>query len=168
VIDKNIVSRLDLNLIIQRIHDQYIQTWFCELDQSPKLITYRLYKISFCYEPYLSRIYNYNLRTCLSRFRCSSHKLFIEEGRHHNIARELRLCKYCNMNMIENEYHFLLVCPFYQDLRRKLLPNYYCSWPSTHKFVALITTNNSTILKRLSSYINSANKRRIIIMTFLL
>jgi len=30
------------------------------------------------------------------------HKLFIEEGRHHNIARELRLCKYCTMNMIEN------------------------------------------------------------------
>jgi len=47
VIDKNIVSRLDLNLIIQRIHDQYIQTWFCELDQSPKLITYRLYKTVF-------------------------------------------------------------------------------------------------------------------------
>ena len=34
MIDKNI-SRLDLNLIIQRIHDQYIQTWFSELDQSP-------------------------------------------------------------------------------------------------------------------------------------
>ena len=161
MIDKNIVSRLYLNLIIQRIHDQYIQTWFSELDQSPKLITYRLYKTSFCYEPYLSRINNYNLRFCLSRFRCSSHKLFIEEGRYHNIARELRLCKYCNMNMIENEYHFLLVCPFYHDLRRKLLPNYYCSWPSTHKFVALITTKSSTVLKRLSSYINNANKRRI-------
>ena len=32
MIDKNIVSRLDLNLIIQRIHGQYIQTWFSELD----------------------------------------------------------------------------------------------------------------------------------------
>ena len=35
MIDKHIVRRLDLNLIIQRIHDQYIQT---------KLITYRLFK----------------------------------------------------------------------------------------------------------------------------
>ena len=76
MIDKNIVSRLDLILIIQRIHDQYIQT---------KLITYRLFKTSLCYEPYLSRINNYYLRTCLSRFRCLSHKLFIEEGRHHTI-----------------------------------------------------------------------------------
>ena len=40
MIDTNIVSRLDINLIIQRIHDQYIQTWFSELDHSPKLITY--------------------------------------------------------------------------------------------------------------------------------
>ena len=35
MIDKSIVSRLDLNLIIQRIHDQYIQTWFSELDNIP-------------------------------------------------------------------------------------------------------------------------------------
>ena len=35
MIDNSIVSRRDLNLIIQRIHDQYIQTWFSELDQSP-------------------------------------------------------------------------------------------------------------------------------------
>jgi len=62
MIDKNSVSRLDLNLTIQRIHDQFIQTWFSELDQSPKLIAYRLFKTSFCYEPYLSRINNYNLR----------------------------------------------------------------------------------------------------------
>jgi len=122
MIDKNIVSRLDLNLIIQRIHDQYIQTWFSELDQSPKLLTYRLFKTSFCYEPYVSRTNNYTVRTCLSRFRCSSHELCIEEGRYHNIARELRLCKYCTMNMIENEYPFLLVCPFYQNLRRNVYP----------------------------------------------
>ena len=62
--------------------------------------------------------------------------------------------------MIENEYNFLLVCPFQQDLRRKLLPNYYCSWLNTHTFIALLTTNNSTLLKRLSSYLNNANKRR--------
>jgi len=47
MIDKNIVSRLDLNLIIQRIHDQYIQTWFSKLDQSQMLITYRLFENSF-------------------------------------------------------------------------------------------------------------------------
>ena len=47
MIDKNTVSRLDLNLIIQRFHDQYIQTWFSKLDQSPNLITYRLLKPVF-------------------------------------------------------------------------------------------------------------------------
>jgi len=62
MIDKNSVSRLDLNLVIQRIHDQYIQTWISELDQSPKLLTYRLFKTSFCYEPCLSRINNCYLR----------------------------------------------------------------------------------------------------------
>ena len=84
-----------------------------------------------------------------------SHNVFIEEGPHHNIAHEPRLCKYCTMNIIENEYHF------YSDLRRTLLPKYNCSWPNIHKCIALITTNNSTLLKRLSSYLDNANKRRI-------
>jgi len=34
------------------------------------------------------------------------------------------------MNMIENDYHFLLVCPFYQDRRRNRF------WSNTHKGVA--------------------------------
>ena len=53
IIDKSSVSRLDLNLTIQRIHDQYIQTRLSVLGQSPKLVTYRLFKTSFCYEPYI-------------------------------------------------------------------------------------------------------------------
>ena len=32
------------------------------------------------------------------------------------------ICQHCSMNMIENEYHFLLVCPKYNRLRIKYLP----------------------------------------------
>ena len=39
------------------------------------------------------------------------------------------------MNQVEDEYHFLLVCPYYRDLRLIFLPNYYnCHWPSITKF----------------------------------
>ena len=60
----------------------------------------------------------------LSRFRLSSHTLEIEGGRYHGIPRIERKCRLCSLKSAENEYHFLLVCPNYYDLRRKYLKPY--------------------------------------------
>ena len=49
----------------------------------------------------------------LARFRCSAHILAIEKLRYRNQERNNRICQKCNLNMIENEYHFLMICPFY-------------------------------------------------------
>ena len=38
------------------------------------------------------------------------HNLAIERGRYENIDRSERICRYCNGNFVESEYHFLLVC----------------------------------------------------------
>ena len=70
----------------------------------------------------------------LTRFRISAHSLAIETGRHHRKARRERKCIYCNMNVIESEYHFLLICPLYNDIRTKYLPRYYFTWPTVNKF----------------------------------
>ena len=64
---------------------------------------------------YLDDILETKYRLALSRFRTSSHSLFIETGRYDNTPRTERLCKTCNMNQIEDEYHFLLVCPEYRE-----------------------------------------------------
>ena len=57
-------------------------------------------------------------RNEISKFRCSAHKLLVERGRYQNVERNRRKCKNCNMNMVEDEYHFLLACPAYMDLRK--------------------------------------------------
>ena len=36
--------------------------------------------------------------------------------------------------MIENEYHFLLICPFYTEPRNTQIPNYHRTWPTATKF----------------------------------
>ena len=45
--------------------------------------------------------------------RISADKLFIEKGHHSGIARDNRLCQCCSRNDIEDEYHFIIVCPCY-------------------------------------------------------
>ena len=41
----------------------------------------------------------------------STLNLEIEFGRFHNIERDERKCRLCNMNAVESENHFLLCCP---------------------------------------------------------
>ena len=66
----------------------------------------------------------------LCRLRISAHSIDMETGRHQNIPMENRICTNCRMNVLENEYHFLLVCHKFKDLRRKCFKPYYCHWPT--------------------------------------
>ena len=77
----------------------------------------------YAFQMYLSTVQNVQLRKCLSRFRCSNHCLQIEAGRRGPIKVPLaeRVCKMCNLDAIEDEDHFLLVCPAYAHLRDKFI-----------------------------------------------
>ena len=74
-------------------------------------------------------------RIALSRLRCLAHKLMVEKGRFRNIERRMSYCQFCNMIKVEDEFHFVLVCPAFRDLQKDILPRYYCTWPTTTKFV---------------------------------
>ena len=154
------VTNVDLKCVIQRICDQYIQSWFDDISKSSKLETYYFIKNSFEQEIYISSVNNNNHRIALTRLRCSAHKLMIEEGRIRNIEREARLCTLCNMQVIENEYHFVLVCPFYRKLRHEILPKYYNSWPNKDKFKALLQTSNKGLLWKLAKFVYCSNVLR--------
>ena len=77
----------------------------------------------------------------------------VEEGRYRRpkIARGLRKCSLCSMDVVEDEYHFLLTCPAYSDIRKRLLPKYYCRWPSIYKNKYCLNQYFAFILVRLAS-----------------
>lgn len=56
-------------------------------------------------------------RSQLTRLRISAHSLFIETGRYCKpiIPKEKRLCYACKL-LVENEKHFVLYCPVYDNL----------------------------------------------------
>ena len=85
-----------------------------------KLRTYRKFKCSFGRETYLDISMNTNWRIHLSRFRVSAHRLAIEMGRRLGTELDKRLCPKCETHMIEDEWHFLFICPLYRQEREKL------------------------------------------------
>lgn len=146
--------------IKQRLLDNYYQTWYTDIQSSQRLSSYARYKTSLTLEPYLDIIMNKKYKIVLSRFRLSSHTLEIERGRYHNIPRDERICKCCNLNTIESEYHFLLVCPLYLNLRRQYFKPYFCRWPTLNKFDNLMASTNRNTVINLSKYIYFANNLR--------
>ena len=80
--------------------------------------------------------------------------LFIERGRWSNIAFENRKCLLCNE--IEDEYHFVVVCIKFHELRIKYLPKLLYLRPSMFKFVNFLNSKNVSDLKKLGLFLHHA------------
>ena len=119
---------------------------------------YKRFKTTFCYEEYIDKIENDLLRKQLSCLRLTSHCLEIEFGRFNGINRENRLCKFCTQNVVESEYHFILCCPRYSEIRTKYLG--HISWPNLNKFNNYMSTKSKKMLINLSKFIKEAFKIR--------
>ena len=111
-----------LKSFVQRITDIYKQKWFLDINESRKLSTYSQFKSLLEPEKYLHVINSFWARKHLAKFRTSNHDLAIEKGRHAKIERHMRMCNMCNLGCVEDEYHYILICPKYEYLREKYLP----------------------------------------------
>jgi len=154
-------SNMTFTNIKLRIIEIYKQTWHSNINNSPRLQTYSLFKHTFALETYIDFIKEKRYRIALTQLRLSSHHLEIERGRYTNIERNDRKCKQCNMNLVESEFHFILVCPKFRNLRSKYLKGYYCQWPTINKFQNLFAETSKKVITNLAKYIYFATKARL-------
>ena len=129
-----------MNIFKQRLHDIDMQDWISSLNDFDYLRTYKILKDGKYVEPYTWNINNFHLRKYLARFRCGYIDIHDNSGRINDINYEDRICKYCNLNDIDAEFHFLLRCAFHRDLRKKYIPNYFILHPNFSKFRSLVNT----------------------------
>ncbi|MCG8093252.1 MAG: hypothetical protein JAZ17_06420 [Candidatus Thiodiazotropha endolucinida] len=149
-----------ISLFKQRITDIFIQNWHARLDDSSRAIFYKSFA-TFQFQPYLDKVNVYKYIQAFSRLRMSSHRLEIEAGRWvkpNNIPVNERKCVLCQI--LEDEYHFVLECPLYVELRQKYISKYYWNRPSMMKFVDLINTTNQIYIRKLCVFIFQAFKLR--------
>ena len=68
------------------------------------------------------------------------------------------------MGVLENELHFLLVCPVYADLRLVYIARKYYLSASNNKLNILLSSKNDDTIKNLATYIYYATLQKQIIM----
>ena len=111
----------------------------------------------FTFQPYLNVCGITKIRYYLTRLRVPSHRLYIESGRWakpNPVPVEDRQCNICNT--LEDEYHFLLECSLYTNLRCQYIPRYFRFRPNMQTLIELITNENSVIIKHLGIYVCKA------------
>ena len=89
----------------------------------------------------------------MSKIRMSSHRLEIEAGRWHrpqSIRLDDRKCRICGT--LEDEFHFILECTLFEDLRKRYIKRYFWVRPNIPKFVELMTSGNKHIIRNLGNY----------------
>ena len=116
--------------------------------------------------PYLKVVKNDSHRIALCKFRCSSHLLEIERGRHTHPITPVneRICQICHE--LDDEMHFLLFCKRNENNRQTLFYEITSIYPAftsllpPNLFVFLMTNEDEIVLCKLSKFIFESFKLR--------
>ena len=102
-------------------------------------------------EPYLHKLSTSN-KIYLSKFRSrSNYNMPVSKVYKHEDTYDTK-CKLCDKNEIEDEFHYLFICPVFQEDRNRLLKEYYGKFPSMYKFIELMSTSNMKELRKLAEF----------------
>ena len=61
-------------------------------------------------------------------------------------------------NDIEDEFHFVLICPRFDEIRKKYLPYDLYNNPSMFKFIKFLNSNDQLKIRKLGIFLHNAFK----------
>ena len=122
----SISKRNYLKLVEQKLKTKAMDQWKTKIkikiNCKLRTCTYNTFKTDFKLEKYLTETDNFKMKQSFARLKLSNHRLEIESGCYDNIKADLRYCKQCqnsdNQTYIEDEKHFLIVCPKFEKERK--------------------------------------------------
>ena len=124
------------------------QKWYIDLSNSSMCITYKLFKIQLHFEQHLLNSNCKNIIN-LTKLRCSNSKLSI-----YNVIYlyDIQKCTLSNLDALGDEYHYVLICPFFKQIREQYLKAYYYIRSSHLKPQQLFCSSNNSVLLKLAKF----------------
>jgi len=159
-----------INKILKLITDMYISQWRIRISsvhgssssENNKLRTYQLFKTNFNLENYLICL-KQNSRKLMCKLRVGILDLMIEIGRYHKphkIPLSERVCNFCKDNQIEDEFHFLMSCSKFLEIRTNFFHSIeeinfdFKNYTLDMKFTFLLSCQDTEVISKLSSFLD--------------
>ena len=122
-----------------------MQDWKSRICESTRANFYSLF-LNFEHQLYLEALNVKKFRVAMTKLKVSSHRLEIDVGRWARDNRtpiNERKCRYCDK--LEDEFHVLLECTLYVDLRKQCIKKYFWNRPNMLKLKELMSVKNRNI-----------------------
>lgn len=133
------------------------EEWKKQIILKPKLRTYVKFKNKLEVSDYVKNVTRRYDRSMVAKFRCGILQLHVETGRYNSTKLEDRTCNICNTGCIEDEYHFLCICPIYATDRNKMFNfaenknNDFTNMNMEERFVYLMTVCSFSVTRFIKS-----------------
>ena len=121
--------------------------------------SYRQFKTLTGVEPYLMLNLNRHIRYTLTRFRFGVSDIKVHRTRFKVYNVDDLKCPLC-LSAVDNEVHFVLCSPAFDDLRYEFIERKYFNNPCEFRLVLLLATQNERALKNLALFVYKAFCRR--------
>ena len=155
-INQQYINDIDFFLLFKtRLIDSFWQDNHSSITDLSKHRLYRHLKNNSSF--YLKNLPNNHIRKYITQLRLGSHHFMVERGRWKNLEYIDRICMKCND--VEDEYHIVMICQKYTDLRKKYLPTTLYEKPSMYKFIQYLNIEDLDSLKNLGLFMYNVCKR---------
>ena len=140
---------IDLFEIKYQFSDLMHEEWSSSVGYKPKLRNYTKFKQELYVEDYVKVNICRMQRSLIAQLRMGILPLNIETGRYFRKPLNERLCLLCDQNQIEDEYHFLCVCPVYKVERERFcssIPGFEHLLPE-NQLISMMTSKITNLVK---------------------
>ena len=136
-------------LIHTRIEEVVLHNWYTDISTSSMCIMYILFKEQLNFEDYVLSC-NYRERISLTKYRCANSNIPVYNQIY---MYKTELCTLCDLNVNGDEYHYIMICPYFRQSRELYLKHYFYTRPNMLKFSQLFSSENKRTLSRLAKLI---------------
>lgn len=113
-------SIVNTSIVKDTLYSLYQNKWSQDILYKPKLRTFVVIKSCYGSEKYVCAPLSKRQRSLCAQLGSGIFPLHLKTGRYRGVTEEERICIYCDLNNIENEFHFVFYCPLYHELRQRL------------------------------------------------
>ena len=90
---------------------------------------------------------NYRERISLTKYRCANSKIPVYKQIY------MYETELCNLNINGDEYHYVMICPYFRQSMELYLKHYLYTRPNMLKFDQVFSSENKRTLSRLAKFI---------------
>ena len=117
-------SMIDTNqnkqLIHTRIEEFASHNWYAYISTLSMCTMYILFKKPLNFEEYLLSC-NYRERISLTKYRCANSNIPVYNQIYIIYMYETELCTLCDINVNGDEYHYIMICPYFRQCKELYL-----------------------------------------------